>query len=98
MIATCQHRFIAQHLQNTFGHISTWPFCSAAEIEEELCTKNLSLALGDYLVVSMGRNGVHCGKASTLHGLAAFPCDSLVIPLHELERVTHEQHANYVEF
>ena len=97
MIATCQHRFIAQHLQNTFGHISTWPFCSAAEIEEELYTKNLSLALGDYLVVSMGRNGVHCGKASTLHGLAAFPCDSLVIPLHELERAFHEQYANYVE-
>ena len=97
MRATCQHRFIAQHLQNTFGHISTWPFCSAAEIEEELCRENLSLALGDYLVVSTGRNGVCCGKVSTLHGLAAFPSDSLVIPFHELERAFHEQYADYVE-
>ena len=97
MNSTCQHRFIAQHLQNTFGHISTWPFCSAAEIEEELCRKNLSLALGDYLVVSTGRNGVRCGKASTLHGLAAFPSDSLIVPFHELERAFHEQYADYVE-
>jgi len=97
MKATCQHRFIAQHLQSTFGHIPTWPFCSAAEIEKELCGKNLALKDGDYCVVSMGRNGVRCGKVSTLEGLAAFPSDSLVIPYHELERAFHEQHAEYVE-
>lgn len=97
MKATCQQRFIAQHLQNTFGHIPTWPFCSAAEIEDELCSENLSLAPGEYLVVSMGRNGVRCGKAGTLHGLAVFPSDSLVIPFHELERAFHEQYADYVE-
>lgn len=97
MKATCQHRFIAQHLQNTFGHILTWPFCTAGDIEEELCSKKLSLAVGDYFVVSMGRNGVRCGKASTLEGLAAFPSDSLVIPFHELERAFHEQYAEYVE-
>lgn len=97
MKATCQHRFIAQHLQNAFGHIPTWPFCSVAEIEDELCGESLSLAVGDYLVVSMGRNGVRCGKVSTLEGLATFPSDSLIIPYHELERAFHEQHADYVE-
>ena len=97
MKATCQQRFIAQHLQNTFGHIPAWPFCSAAEIEDELCRESLYLAVGDYLVVGMDRNGVRCGKASTLHGLAAFPSDSLVIPFHELERAFHEQYADYVE-
>jgi hypothetical protein len=97
MKATCQHRFIAQHLQNTFGRISDWPFCSAAEIEEELCRRNLALAVGDYFVVSMGRDGVRCGKVSTLEGLSAFPSDSLVIPFHELERAFHEQYADYVE-
>ena len=97
MKATCQHRFIAQHLQNTFGHIPSWPFSSANEIEEELCRRNLCLAVGDYLVVGMDRNGVRCGKASDLQGLAAFPSDSLVIPFHELERAFHEQYAEYVE-
>jgi len=97
MKATCQHRFIAQHLQNALGHIHNWPFSSADEIEEELCRKNLSLAVGDYFVVSMGRDGVRCGKVSILEGLAAFPSDSLVIPYHELERAFHEQYAEYVE-
>ena len=97
MKATCQHRIIAQHLQNTFGHLRNWPFCSAAEIEDELCIEDLSLAVGDFLVVGMDRNGVRCGKASALHGLAAFPADSLVIPFHELERAFHEQYADYVE-
>ena len=97
MKATCQHRIIAQHLKNKFGHLHDWPFCSASEVEEELCRKNLSLAVGDYFVVSMGRNGVRCGKVSNLEGLAAFPSDSLVIPYHELERVFHEQYADYVE-
>jgi len=97
MKATCQHRIIAQHLQNTLCHLRNWPFCSAAEIEDELCRESLSLAAGDYLVVGMDRNGGRCGKASTLHGLAAFPSDSLVIPFHELERAFHEQYADYVE-
>ena len=97
MKATCQHRFISQHLQNTFGHIPSWPFSSANEIEEELCRKHLSLAVGDYVVVIMGRDGVRCGKVSTLEGLSAFPSDSLVIPFHELERAFHEQYADYVE-
>lgn len=97
MKLTCQQRFIAQHIQKSFGHISNWPFCSTAEIEDELCGKGVSLASGDYLVVSMGRNGVRCGKVSTLEGLAAFPSDSFVIPYHELERAFHEQYADYVE-
>jgi len=97
MVATCQHRFIAQHLQNIFGRIPSWPFCSAAEIEDELCRESLSLAVGDYLVVGMERDGVRCAKASTLQGLAGFPSDSLVIPYHELERAFHEQYADYVE-
>lgn len=97
MRATCQHKFIAQHLQKAFGRIPVWPFCSAAEIEEELCRKRLSFALGDYLVVSMGSNGSRCGKASTLEGLAGFPSDSLVVPFHELERAFHEQYADHVE-
>lgn len=97
MKATYQHRIIAQHLQNAFGHLHNWPFCSAAEIEDELRRESLSLVVGDYLVVNMARNGLRCGKASTLHGLAAFPADSLVVPYHELERAFHEQHADYVE-
>jgi hypothetical protein len=97
MKATCQHRIIAQHLQNTFGHLRSWPFCSYGEIEDELCRESLSLAVGDYLVVSTASDGGCCGKASTLHELAAFPSDSLVIPFHELERAFHEQYADYVE-
>jgi hypothetical protein len=97
MNPTCQHRFIAQHLQITFGHLHNWPFFSATEIEDELCERNLALGVGDYLVISMGRSGVRCGKASDLHGLAAFPSDSLVVPYHELERAFHEQYAEYVE-
>ncbi len=97
MKATCQQRIIAKHIQNKFGHFRSWPLCSATEIEEELSRMNLSLAVGDYLVVSTSRNGVRCGKASTLHELAAFPSESLVIPYHELERAFHEQYAEYVE-
>lgn len=97
MKATYQHRMIAQHLQNTFGHFLSWPFCSVSEIEEELCRSRLSLAVGDYLVVSIGRNGVRCGTASGFHGLAAFPAESFVIPYHELERAFHDQYADYVE-
>ena len=36
-------------------------------------------------------------ETRTLHGLAAFPSDSLIIPFHELERAFHEQYADYVE-
>jgi hypothetical protein len=97
MKSTYQHRFIARHLQNKFGHLHDWPFCSDDEIEEELCRESLSLAVGDYLVVGMDRNGVRCGKASDLQGLAAFSADSLVIPYHELERAFHEKHTDYVE-
>jgi hypothetical protein len=53
--------------------------------------------VGDYLVVGMDRNGVRCGKASDLQGLAAFSADSLVVPYHELERAFHEKHTDYVE-
>ena len=98
MKPTYQHRIIAQHLQNKFGHLHDWPFCSADGIADDLCRGNLSLSVGDYLVVTIGRNGVRCGKARDLHGLADFAADSLVIPYHELERAFHEQHANYVEF
>jgi hypothetical protein len=97
MKSTYQHRIVALHLHNKFGHLSDWPLCSAAEIEEELGRRNLSLSEGDYLVVIRGRNGVRCGKASSLEELAAFPSDSLVVPYHELERAFYEQHAEYVE-
>jgi hypothetical protein len=92
-----QHRFIGQHLQSKYGHLHNWPFISAAEIEEELCERNLALVVGDYLLVSMGRSGVRCGKVSDLHGLAGFPADSLVVPYHELERAFYEQYGHYVE-
>lgn len=97
MKATFQHRSIARHLQNKFGHLHNWPFHSDGEIEDELCRVGVTLEDGDYLVVSMGRSGVLCGKARALHGLAAFPSDSLVIPYHELERAFHEEYADYVE-
>jgi hypothetical protein len=97
MNSSFQQRFIAQHLQDTFGHHGNWPFCSAAEIEGSLVTADLRLAVGDYLVVSMDRNGARCRKMSTLEDLATTPSDSLVIPYHKLERAFHEQYAEYVE-
>jgi hypothetical protein len=97
MTSTYQHKIIAQHLQSTYGHIKGWPFCSAFEIERELCRRNLSLNAGDYLVVGMDRNGIHCGKVGDLQGLSAFPSNTLVISYHELERAFHEQHTHWVE-
>ena len=97
MRPTYQHKFVANHLQGTYGNMENWPFSSESKIEEELCKKEIAISPGEYLVVSMGRNGVRCGKVSTLHGLAAFPSDSLIIPFHELERAFHEQYADYVE-
>ena len=97
MTPTYQHKFVANHLQNTFGHLCNWPFSSVAEIEKELCRKNLSLAVGEYLVVSFGHNDFCCGKTSTLQGLTNFPADSFVIPYHKLEREFYEQNADYVE-
>ena len=97
MKPTCQHRFIAQHLQNTFGHLRNWPFSSVAEIEKELCRKNLSLAVNEYLVISFGHNDFCCGKTSTLQGLTDFPADSFVIPYHELEGALYGKYADYVE-
>ena len=97
MKSTCQHRFIAQQLENTFGHLRNWPFSSVAEIEKDLCRKNLSLAVGEYLVVSFDHNEFCCGKTSTLQGLTDFPADCFVIPYHELERAFYEQYADYVE-
>lgn len=97
MKATCQHRIIAKHLQHVFGHLHDWPFCSFAEIEDELCSRTVVLSAGDYLIVGLGGNDVRCGTASSLQGLADFPADSLVIPYHELERAFHETHAEHVE-
>ena len=97
MKPTCQHRFIAQHLQNTFGHLRNWPFSSVAEIEKDLCRKNLSLAVNEYLVISFGHNDFCCGKTSTLQGLTDFPADSFVIPYHELEGALYGKYADYVE-
>ena len=97
MKPTCQHRFIAQHLENTFGHLCNWPFSSVAEIEKELCRKNLSLAVNEYLVISFGHNDFCCGKTSTLQGLTDFPADSFVIPYHELEGALYGKYADYVE-
>ena len=97
MKSTCQHRFIAQQLENTFGHLRNWPFSSVAEIEKELCRKNLSLAVGEYFFVSLDRDSFCFGKTSTLQGLTDFPADSFVIPYHELERAFYEQYTDYVE-
>lgn len=98
MKPTCQHRFIAQHLQNTFGHLRNWPFSSVAEIEKDLCRKNLSLAVNEYLVFSFDHNEFCCGKTTTFQDLTNFPAESFVIPFHKLERFFYEKHADdYVE-
>ena len=98
MRQTYQHKLIAHHLQNTFGHLRNWPFSSVAEIEKDLCRKNLSLAVGEYLVVSFDHNEFCCGKTTTFQDLTNFPADSFVIPYHELERKAfYEQYTNYVE-
>jgi len=97
MKPTLQHLFIAQHLQDKYGHHESWPFSSAAEIEAELCGARLVLAGGDYLVVGSDHNGVRCDKARSLEDLTTFPSDSLIIPYHELERAFYDQYAEYVE-
>lgn len=97
MKPTLQQRFIAQHIQDKYGHRESWPFSSSAEIEEELCRVGLVLAGGDYLIVGSDRNGARCGKVRFLEDVTTFPSHSLIIPYHELERAFHEQYANYVE-
>lgn len=97
MKPTLQHLFIAQHLQEKYGHRESWPFSSSAKIEEELCGAGLSLTAGDYLVVGSDRSGARCGKVRSLEDLTTFPSDSLIIPYHELERAFYEQYAEYVE-
>ena len=97
MNTSYQHRFIGQHLQNKYGHLRHWPFSSASQVEIELCRACLSLSVGDFLVIEVGRNGVRFGKVADLEGLAAFSRDSLVISYHELERAFYEQHADWVE-
>ena len=98
MRQTYQHKLIAHHLQNTFGHLHNWPFSSVAEIEKDLCRKNLSLAVGEYLVFSFDHNEFCCGKITTFQDLTNFPADSFVIPYHELERKAfYEQYTDYVE-
>lgn len=97
MKSTLQQRLIAQHIQDKYGHRESWPFSSAAEIEEELFAARLVLAGGDYLVVGSDHNGVRCGKVRSLEDLTTFPSDSLIIPYHELERAFYEQYAEYVE-
>jgi hypothetical protein len=67
------------------------------EIEAELCKQKVDLDHGDYLVVGLGLNGTRLGRVKDLKGAAEFPSNSLVISYHELERVFHEQHADYVE-
>ena len=97
MRQTYQHKLIARHLQNTFGHLCNWPFSSVAEIEKELGMKHLSLAVNEYLVVSFDHNEFCCGKTTTFQDLTNFPADSFVIPYHKLEREFYEQNADYVE-
>jgi len=97
MKTTYQHKFIAQHLKSSYGHLEGWPSCTVSEIEAELCRHGLSLTAGNYLVVHFACSGVHCETISDFAGLAAFPSNSLVIPFHDLERAFHEQYADYVE-
>lgn len=97
MNPTLQQRFISGHIQDKYGHIEMWPFISSVEIERELCSADLFLTSGDYLVVSTDCNGARCRKVRSLEELTTFPSDSLIIPYHELERAFHEQYADYVE-
>jgi len=97
MKSTLQQSFIAKYLQDKYGHRESWPFSSAAEIEEELCGAGLHFTGGDYLVVGSDHNGVRCDKARSLEDLTTLPSDSLIIPYHELERAFYEQYAEYVE-
>ena len=92
MKPTYQHKFVAEHLQGTYGNMENWPFCSELEIEEVLCKKKIALSPGEYLVVGLTDAG-GVGKVGGLKGLADFPRTSLVIPYHEIERLFHEQYA-----
>ena len=97
MKPTYQHKFVANHLQGTYANMENWPFSSESEIEEELCKKEVAISPGEYLVVGLTDDGGCVGKVGGLQGLADFPRTSLVIPYHEIERLFHEQHAEWVE-
>ena len=97
MRPTYQHKVMADHLQNTYGQHIDWPFCSASEIERQLCKGRLSLSPGEYLVVALSNEGGCLGKVSDIRGLAHFPRASLIISYHEIERAFHDQHTEWVE-
>lgn len=97
MRVTYQHKVIASHLHEAYGHISGWQFLSPHEIEEELGRKEVHLVVGDYLVIDTEGGAIGFGKAAGLQDLASHGKQALIIPYSELERAFHDQHAEWVE-
>jgi hypothetical protein len=97
MKVTYQHRVIASHLHEAYGHISGWPFMSPHEIEEELSRREVHLVVGDYLVIDTEGGAIGLGKALGLQDLSAHGKQALIIPYFELERAFHDQYSEWVE-
>jgi len=97
MKATLQHRIIASHVADLYGHLTDWPFDDMSQIVAELAMTGIVLTAGEYLVVNLGTSGSRFGKATSLHELAGFPGDSMVISYRELEEAFYEQHVEWVE-
>ncbi len=97
MRITYQHKVIASHLHEAYGHISGWPFMSSHEIEKELSGKEIHLNVGDYLVIDTEGGAIGFGKAVGIQDLSAHGKQALIIPYSQLERAFHDQHAEWVE-
>ena len=97
MKPTYQHKSIGQYLQITYSQVRNWPFHSAEHVADELCSRDVALVAGQFLVIGMNQDGIHCGAIDGLAGLADFPADSIVISYSELERAFYEQHQEWIE-
>ena len=97
MKPTYQHKSIGQYLQTTYSQVRNWPFHSAEQLAGELCSRDVALFAGQFLVIGMDQDGIHCGAIDGLAGLADFPADSMVITYAELEGAFYEQHQEWIE-
>ena len=97
MKPTYQHKSIGQYLQTTYSQVRNWPFHSAEHLADELCSRDVALVAGQFLVIGMDQDGIHCGAIDSLAGLTDFPADSMVSSYAELERAFYEQHQEWIE-
>ena len=68
MKPTYQHKIIGQYLQITYSQVRNWPFHSAEHLADELCSRDVALVAGQFLVIGMDQDGIHCGAIDGLAG------------------------------